>query len=264
MTPRLEALTRRCAGGPGALVCGLVAGDPVFAATATHMDTLARHGADMIELVLPFSDAAYHGPVIQRACARALQGGPLRLAKLTDLALRFRERSASCGLLLTSYLNPLLAMDPALACGQLAAAGFDALHVVDLPFESSHWLRQLAQDQGLSLLASVSPTTSAPRRRAIVEGSQSFLIWQADLEEEEDDGTLEALERFCQELLASDRPVLVNLTVGDDQDLARAARCAHGLLVRSSLVWFIEGRGPDLDRRLAELVERLRAALDAR
>ncbi|MCA1658789.1 MAG: tryptophan synthase subunit alpha, partial [Verrucomicrobiaceae bacterium] len=53
----------------------IVAGDPDLATTADLLIELARAGATIIELGIPFSDPMADGPVIQRASERALRHG---------------------------------------------------------------------------------------------------------------------------------------------------------------------------------------------
>ena len=51
----------------------ITAGDPDLAATRELIVELARAGATLIELGVPFSDPMADGPVIQRASERALR-----------------------------------------------------------------------------------------------------------------------------------------------------------------------------------------------
>ncbi|MGB0713289.1 MAG: tryptophan synthase subunit alpha, partial [Gammaproteobacteria bacterium] len=63
----LKALSRT------ALIPYLTAGDPNPEVTVPAMHALVEAGADVIELGVPFSDPMADGPVIQKACERALQ-----------------------------------------------------------------------------------------------------------------------------------------------------------------------------------------------
>src|SRR5271168_5356431 len=64
-------------------------------------------GADVIELGVPFSDPLADGPVIQRASERALARGT-RLADVLSLAGELRTARPKAGLIIFSYLNPIL------------------------------------------------------------------------------------------------------------------------------------------------------------
>jgi tryptophan synthase alpha subunit len=94
---------------PG-LVVYLTAGDPDLATTRGIALAAIDNGADVIELGVPFSDPLADGPVIQRASERAVAKGT-RLTDVLGLAKELREARPSCGLVLFSYLNPVISMD---------------------------------------------------------------------------------------------------------------------------------------------------------
>ena len=76
MTTKLQQAfhTLRATGRKG-VVPYITAGDPDLETTYNLLVAMARAGATAIELGVPFSDPAADGPVIQRACERALAGG---------------------------------------------------------------------------------------------------------------------------------------------------------------------------------------------
>ena len=87
---RLDPLRQR---GGQALVPYVTAGDPDPASTVAVMHALARAGADVIELGVPFSDPMADGPVIQKASERALARG-VGLARVLDMVREFRGTDA--------------------------------------------------------------------------------------------------------------------------------------------------------------------------
>lgn len=94
---------------PG-IVAYLTAGDPDLATTREIALAAIDNGADVIELGVPFSEPLADGPVIQRASERAVAKGT-RLTDVLGLAKELRAARPSCGLVLFSYLNPVLRMD---------------------------------------------------------------------------------------------------------------------------------------------------------
>jgi tryptophan synthase alpha subunit len=93
---------------PG-IIAYLTAGDPSLAATYDIALAAIDNGADVIELGVPFSDPLADGPVIQRASERAVARG-VRLTDVLDLAKQLRSARPICGLVLFSYLNPVVRM----------------------------------------------------------------------------------------------------------------------------------------------------------
>lgn len=74
-----------------ALIPFITAGDPDLKTTEQLILEMARAGADLIELGIPFSDPIAEGPVIQRASMRALQAGTTT-DKILALVSRVREK----------------------------------------------------------------------------------------------------------------------------------------------------------------------------
>ncbi len=93
---------------PG-IVAYLTAGDPDLATTRDIALAAIDNGADVIELGVPFSDPLADGPVIERASQRAVARGT-RLTDVLGLAKELRTARPSCGLVLFSYLNPVIRM----------------------------------------------------------------------------------------------------------------------------------------------------------
>src|SRR6202044_1696613 len=91
---------------PG-IVAYLTAGDPDLATTKDIALAAIDNGADVIELGVPFSDPLADGPVIQRASQRAVARGT-RLSDVLALAAELRAARPQAGLVIFSYLNPVV------------------------------------------------------------------------------------------------------------------------------------------------------------
>src|SRR5438270_7088277 len=91
---------------PG-IVAYLTAGDPDLASTTDIALAAIDNGADVIELGVPFSDPLADGPVIQRASERAVARGT-RLVDVLAVAQKLRSARPSAGIVLFSYLNPVV------------------------------------------------------------------------------------------------------------------------------------------------------------
>ena len=91
---------------PG-LVAYVTCGDPDLATTRAVALAAIDSGADVIELGIPFSDPVADGPVIQRASERALRSGA-SLSQCITLGAELRKERPKAGLIIFSYLNPVL------------------------------------------------------------------------------------------------------------------------------------------------------------
>ena len=81
------------------------AGHPSLHDTAVVIDSLTRHGADMIEIGMPFSDPMAVGPVIQQSSLKALHNG-FSLKVLFEQLKDIRKKT-DIPMLLMGYLNPV-------------------------------------------------------------------------------------------------------------------------------------------------------------
>jgi tryptophan synthase alpha chain len=156
------------------LVAYVTCGDPDLATTREVVLAAIRAGADVIELGVPFSDPLADGPVIQRASERALKHGT-SLEQVLKLAAEIREHSQSVGLIIFSYLNPILCMGLAKFCKVARHAGLDGVLITDLPVEeASDYLRE-ARANDLACIFLAAPTSTDQRLKRIAELSTGFV-----------------------------------------------------------------------------------------
>lgn len=152
------------------LVAYVTAGDPTPAVSAQILLALARAGADVIEVGVPFSDPLADGPVIQRATERALAAGAT-LDKVLALVTEVRA-DIDVPLVLFTYANPVARMGFETFARRAAAAGVDGVLTLDLPIEEAGEFRELLGKEGLDTIFLLSPTTTEERiRRAGTLGS---------------------------------------------------------------------------------------------
>jgi len=158
---------------PG-LVAYVTCGDPDLATTREIILAAIGAGADVIELGVPFSDPVADGPVIQRASERALKRGT-SLGQVLTLAAEIREQAQSTGLIVFSYLNPVLRMGLGKFCRVARAAGVDGALVTDLPVEESADYLRAMRENDLSPVFLAAPTSPDERLRRIANASRGFV-----------------------------------------------------------------------------------------
>src|SRR5213593_3689215 len=112
------AFTRRLT-----LVAYLTCGDPDLRTTREVALAAIAAGAEILELGVPFSDPVADGPVIQRASERALRNG-VSLEQVLGLAKDIRKKN-DAGLIVFSYLNPIMRMGLQRFAEEAASAGVD-------------------------------------------------------------------------------------------------------------------------------------------
>ncbi|GMV19271.1 MAG: tryptophan synthase subunit alpha [Polyangiaceae bacterium] len=262
---RLDECFAACRGaGRPALVIYLTVGDPSLEDSLGCARAALEAGADVLELGVPFSDPSADGPVIAAASQRAIRAGGSLSAAL-ELATRLRERS-SAPLVLFTYLNPLIAFGEARLPGALAAAGVDALLVVDLPAEEGAELRAGLGREDIAVVPLIAPTTSEEREASVLSGARGFVYYvSATGVTGLGDAPLErAAERARAVSARSGLPVVVGFGVDSPEKARLLARAGvDGVVVGSTVVKAIAAAsdGAARVRVVSELVKSLRAAV---
>ena len=157
-----------------ALVVYVTCGDPNLVTTRQIVLAAIEAGADVIELGVPFSDPVADGPVIQRASERALKH-PTSLGQVLTLAAEIRQHAQSTGLIVFSYLNPILRMGMERFCKVARAAGVDGTLITDLPVEESAEYLRVMHAYDLSPIFLAAPTSPDTRLQRIADASRGFV-----------------------------------------------------------------------------------------
>jgi len=249
------------------LIPYVTAGDPNPAATVPIMHVLVEAGADILEIGVPFSDPMADGPVIQAACERALaQGASLRV--ILDLIKTFRQTNSRTPVVLMGYLNPVEAMGYPRFADMAAAAGVDAVLLVDLTPEESADLEPLLRAKGLDSVYLVAPTTTKIRLQEILTHASGYLYY-VSLKGVTGADRLDiaSVEQKVGHIRRQTQlPIAVGFGIRDAESAARVAGIADAVIVGSALVSLIGQEGHDLNsaiRKISGLLATMRQALDA-
>src|SRR5437588_6423842 len=156
-----------------ALVVYVTCGDPDLGTTRDIVLAAIEAGADVVELGVPFSDPVADGPVIQRASERALKNGT-SLQDVLGLARDIRRRS-DVGLVVFTYVNPVLRVGMEPFCAAAAAAGVDGVLLTDMTLEEGGEYRRCTEAHSLATIFLAAPTSTDLRLKKIVEASSGFV-----------------------------------------------------------------------------------------
>ena len=255
-----ERLRRERRGG---MVTFVTAGDPDAETSSRILVALAKGGADILEVGVPFSDPLADGPVIQRATERALASG-MTLRGTLDV-VRTVRRSVDTPVVLFTYANPVLRMDPAVFAREAREAGVDGVLILDYPVEEAEPLRAPLVAAGLDPIFLISPTTTDCRIRRSGELGRGFLYVISRLGVT---GVRDRLAEDVTDLVArvraqSSLPVAVGFGISSPEHVAEACRSADAAVVGSALVNVIaeHGAAPDVAERAGEYVRWLKSAM---
>ncbi|HSY11668.1 MAG TPA: tryptophan synthase subunit alpha [Verrucomicrobiae bacterium] len=224
---------------PG-LVAYITCGDPDLNTSREVALAAISAGADVIELGVPFSDPVADGPVIQRASERALRHGT-NLAGVLDVARQIRSQS-DAGLVIFSYLNPILQFGLGAFCAAAAEAGVDGALVTDLPMEEAGDYLKAMKTHKLAPVFLAAPTSTDDRLRQIAKHSRGFVyaisrtgITGARQELAGDARSLvERLRAFTK------LPIAVGFGVSTPEQFAEVGSFADAAVVGSAIVQRVE------------------------
>jgi tryptophan synthase alpha chain len=229
---------------PG-IVAYLTAGDPDLATTQDIALAAIDNGADVIELGVPFSDPLADGPVIQRASERAVARGT-RLTDVLGLAKELRSARPAAGLVLFSYLNPVVRMGMKTFCARAAEAGADGVLLTDMIVEEAGEYLEAMREHALAPVFLAAPTSPDARLKAIGGASQGFVYAISRLGIT---GTQQKIAGDAAELVGRLRqftslPIAVGFGISNADHVKAVGEFADAAVVGSALVSLIERTTP--------------------
>ncbi len=225
---------------PG-LVVYLTAGDPSLEATYDIALAALDNGADVLELGVPFSDPLADGPVIQRASERAVGRG-VRLSDVLLLSKKIREARPSAGIVLFSYLNPVVRMGLKEFCAAAKQHGADGVLLTDMIVEEADAYLIHMRENGLQPVFLAAPTSPDARLKAIAENSEGFIyaISRVGIT-----GTQDSIENDAEQLVRrlrqfTQKPIAVGFGISNAQHVAAVGKFADAAIIGSAIVSLIE------------------------
>src|SRR3954469_14855296 len=230
---------------PG-LVAYVTAGDPTLEATRAIAIAAIDAGADVIELGVPFSDPLGDGPVIQRAMERAVA----RKTSLSDVLAVAREIRAArpeAGLIIFTYLNPILRYGLACFADDAAAAGADGVLVIDMIVEeAAEYLAEMNR-VNLAPVFLAAPTSPDDRLQAIAAHSKGFIyaISRVGITGQQQSMTSDAAALVARIRRWSKMPLAVGFGISSAEHVARVAEIADAAVIGSAIVELIERSTPE-------------------
>jgi tryptophan synthase alpha chain len=249
---------------PG-LVVYLTTGDPSVDATRAIAIAAIDAGADVIELGVPFSDPLADGPVIQRASERAV-ARRTRMADVLKVAREIRTARPDAGLVIFTYLNPILRYGLARFVDDAAAAGADGVLVTDMIVEeASEYLAEMDR-AGLAPIFLAAPTSPDERLQAIASHSKGFVyaISRVGITGKQQSMTEDAAALVARIRRWTELPVAVGFGISNAEHVAQVAEFADAAVVGSAIVELIERSSPETSpEAVARFIKGLRQPHEA-
>jgi len=240
------------------LVAYVTCGDPDLATSREVILAAIRAGADIIELGVPFSDPVADGPVIQRASERALKNNT-SLADVLDLARDVRRQAPNAGLLVFSYLNPIVRLGLENFAAKAKSVGIDGVLATDLPVEEATEYLSIMRKHDLDTVFLAAPTSPDERLKLICDASRGFVY---AVSRTGVTGTRDALAADASGLVRRIKqftklPVGVGFGISNAQQFAEVVSFADAAVVGSGIVRVIENSGPNAPQAVYDFITAL-------
>ena len=251
--------------GKVALVPYVTAGHPDPGFTVDILHAAVSAGADLLELGMPFSDVMADGPVVQNACARALEHGT-GLDQVLSMVRQFRQDDSDTPLILMGYSNPIERRGSERFAADAAEAGVDGLLVVDCPADEAGQLRGQLAEHDLHQIFLVAPTTTESRLERTAELAGGF-VYHVSIKGVTGAATLDVdtlapmLERIRNRM---NLPIAVGFGIREPAQAAAVARLADAVVIGSALVERLDhcGSAEDAVKVVTDYLAPVRQAMD--
>ena len=234
------------------------AGCPTADGTADTLRALQRHGIDMVEVGIPFSDPMADGPVIQDAATKALKNG-MSLGKIFA-QLKAVKDEISIPLVLMGYLNPIMQYGIERFCRSCVESGVAGAIIPDLPFKDYlDTVKPVADRHGVRIIMLITPETSDERIRFIDEHTDGFIYMVSSAATT---GAQKLFDEKKQEYfrrinaMGLRNPRMIGFGISNRQTLESSQANAAGAIIGSKFVTLLN-ESRDADEALDRLFEAL-------
>lgn len=234
----------------------LTAGDPSLEKTEEYIIEMAKAGATLIEIGIPFSDPIAEGPVIQTANVRALSApGGCTTDMVFDMVSRVSKK-VDVPLVFLTYLNPVFRYGYDRFFDKCREVGISGIIIPDLPFEEREEVADVAEKYEVDLITLIAPT-SEERIKQIAKEAKGYIYVVSSMGVT---GMRSQITTDIDKIVAkvrevSDTPVAIGFGINTPEQAAKFSQIADGVIVGSAIVKIIAEHGEDAGKYVYEYVK---------
>jgi len=211
-----------------------MAGYPSIAKSKKVFLQLAKSGAGLLEVGIPFSDPMADGPTIQQASSAALNAG-FKVNQAFELLTELKGKVPP--VVIMTYYNLVYANGLRNFASKAAKAGISGIIIPDLPLEEATGWLQASRDH-LDTIFLIAPTSTDERIKKISESSSSF-IYCVSLT-----GVTGARKELPKDIAAylkrvrriTSKPLVVGFGVSTAQHVKQLKPLSDGIIVASAII----------------------------
>lgn len=238
----------------------VTAGDPSLKVTEELIIKMAKAGADIIEIGIPFSDPVAEGDVIAQADERALKAGTTT-DKIFKMVEGVREKTY-IPLAFMTYANPIYTYGSEKFIKNCFRYGIDAIIVPDLPFEEKDEIKPYCDKYDIDLISLIAPT-SRERIKMIAKEAEGFVYCVSSMGvtgvRKEITTDISEMVKLVKE--EKDIPCAIGFGISTPAQAKEMARYADGVIVGSAIVRIVGEYGADCVEPVYEYVKKMKEAI---
>jgi len=223
------------------LVTFVTGGDPNKKTSKEILDSIIKHGADLIEIGMPFSDPMADGPTIQKSSNRAIKSGT-NLDTIFDIVKNLRKNNNDTPIILMGYYNVILHYGLDNFVKNCKLAGIDGLIIVDLqPEEDIELLNKLNKNK-IDLIRLITPNTTMERLKIIIKNASGFLYYVTITGVTgRQSANMNELKKIIKNIKKyTNLPIVAGFGINNRKQVREICQYTDGVVVGSSIVKIIE------------------------
>ena len=227
-----------------ALIGFVMAGDPDLDTTKEIIISMAKAGADMVELGIPFSDPIAESSVIQSANLRALKSETY-LPRIFEMIKDVRKNT-DISIIFHTYINPVFNYGYENFFKMCNETKVDGVVIPDLPYEEKQEIKEYADKNEVDIISFVVPTEE-DRIKTIAKEATGFIYFVPSI------GATKAMEGHTKELTdvieilkqSTEIPVAIGFGINTIQQAEFFSKMADGIIIGNAIVKIVEKYGKE-------------------
>ncbi len=238
----------------------VTAGDPNMEKTEEFILTMAKAGADLIEIGIPFSDPIAEGKVIEAANVRALSTGATT-DKVFKMVQNVRKET-NIPLVFLTYLNPVFTYGYERFFARCKTVDIDGIIIPDMPYEEKNELLPFSQKYDVDVITLIAPTSNE-RITQIAKNATGFIYVVSSMGVT---GVRSEIKTDLSTIITTIRevtntPIAVGFGISTPEQAKEISQLADGIIVGSAIVKIIEKYGENAKEYIQEYVKRMKKAI---
>ncbi|MBQ7128658.1 MAG: tryptophan synthase subunit alpha, partial [Clostridia bacterium] len=235
-------------------------GDPNLETTAKIVREMAKNGAGIIELGIPFSDPTAEGPTIQEANIRALSSGTTT-DKIFDMVINLRK-DVTIPLVFMTYANVVFSYGCEKFISSCKEIGIDGLILPDIPFEEKEEFLSVCKKYDIDFISLIAPT-SEQRIGMIASEANGFIYIVSSLGvtgvRSSITTDIEAIVKKIKQNKPT--PCAIGFGISTPEQARKMAMVADGVIVGSAIVKIIAEHKQNSPEIVGEYVKQMKNAI---